>query len=240
MTDVAGQRLLEIAAQHVGETYRLGAQVPKGRADYRGPWDCAELASDVLELAGVARLADGRIYGCDATGDAYTGYWATDAKVHGTIIPISRAATIAGAFVLRVPGHIGGHIVLSDGSGGTVEAHSTRTGVIRSSLQGRRWDLGILPPGVDYGGAGDDVHGPRAVILPPRFVVLRCGDTGPKVREIQAELVRLGIDAGPADGEFGARTEAGVRAFQDAHGLVPDGEVGSATAAALGITLPLA
>jgi len=53
---------------------------------------------------------------------------------------------------------------------------------------------------------------------------LRRGSKGPLV-------VRLQQAAGvsPADGDFGPRTEAGVRVFQSARGLVPDGIVGPAT-----------
>ena len=42
-----------------------------------------------------------------------------------------------------------GHIAISDGGGGTVEAHSTKAGVIASTISGRRWDMGILIPEVE-------------------------------------------------------------------------------------------
>jgi hypothetical protein len=32
-------------------------------------------------------------------------------------------------------------VVVSDGRGGTVEAHSSTRGVVRDKLQGRRWDF---------------------------------------------------------------------------------------------------
>lgn len=50
---------------------------------------------------------------------------------------------------------------------------------------------------------------------------LRRGSSGDAVRQLQAALGLL-----PADGVFGAGTEAAVRAFQRAHGLVPDGIIG--------------
>ena len=122
----------------------------------------------------------------------------------------------------------------SDGAGGTIEAHSAARGVVQSTLQGRRWDFGILPPGIAY------AAGSPAVVLPPRFAILCQGDTGATVRVIQRELGRAGFDPGLIDGVFGSRTQAAVIAFQAAHGLVADGEVGSATAAALGVPPALA
>ena len=52
---------------------------------------------------------------------------------------------------------------------------------------------------------------------------LRRGDTGQLVRPVQTR-VRVRVD-----GNFGPKTEAAVRAFQSAHGLVPDGIVGPKT-----------
>ena len=56
---------------------------------------------------------------------------------------------------------------------------------------------------------------------------LRRGMTGALTRLVQA---KVGIKV---DGNFGARTEAAVRAFQRAHALVPDGIVGPKTWRAL-------
>lgn len=57
------------------------------------------------------------------------------------------------------------------------------------------------------------------------------------VRAIQQALSRKGLDPGSADGDYGPKTAAAVRDFQTAHSLVPDGEVGSKTAQALGVKL---
>lgn len=53
---------------------------------------------------------------------------------------------------------------------------------------------------------------------------LRRGANGPLVAEVQRAAA-----VSPADGLFGPRTEAGVRAMQRARGLVPDGIVGPAS-----------
>lgn len=65
--------------------------------------------------------------------------------------------------------------------------------------------------------------------------ILRNGDSGEDVRELQTDLIRLGYDCGRwgVDGDFGDATEMAVRAFQKASDLVVDGEFGPASCAAL-------
>ena len=141
-----------------------------------------------------------------------------------------------GAAVLRSPQPgATGHIAISDGRGGTVEAHSARDGVIASTISGRRWDTGILVPEIEYSerDAGEEIEEPQVVIY-------RLTDphmTGPTVREIQRALKEKGFPPGPIDGDFGPSTHAAVVSFQASRGLVIDGEVGPRTARALGVKL---
>jgi hypothetical protein len=148
---VEGSQLVALARRHLGDKYVLGVLVPKDNAEWKGPWDCAEFASWVVFQA------TGRLYGCSddsaqpTIADAYTGFWQQDALRLGQIVSIDLASRTAGAFVLRIPQHGAvGHIVISDGRGGTVEAHSSKYGVIASKLAKRRWDKGIFVPGIRY------------------------------------------------------------------------------------------
>lgn len=61
---------------------------------------------------------------------------------------------------------------------------------------------------------------------------------GPDVLEAQRLLRERGFDPGPLDGVYGERTEAAVRAFQAANGLLVDGIVGPATWSRLQIGTP--
>lgn len=177
----------------------------------------------------------GKLYGCadnsgdPAGADAYSGFWARDAQKIGKKISIDEAAKIPGAFVVRVAGNgIIGHVVVSNGYGGTVEAHSTKTGVITSSLNNRRWDFGVLVPGIDYTVA-DPAHPP--IKKPGKIYRLtRPMMFGDHVKEIQKALL---IEV---DGWYGPKTANAVRAFQKNTNLVADGEVGPQTAAKLGLT----
>ena len=63
------------------------------------------------------------------------------------------------------------------------------------------------------------------------------GSRGDQVRLVQEKLRQYGYLDGAADGVFGRETYDAVILFQRRNGLTVDGTVGSATAAALGITL---
>lgn len=227
---LSGDAVLAIARMHLGETYRFGARVPMGNAGWKGPWDCAEFVSwCVYQATGILFGVEPRDDPVHA--DAFTGFWADQARAANTLIPVEQAAGIAGAAVLRIPqSGLTGHIVLSDGEGGTVEAHSTARGVCQNNLSGRRWDTGILVPGVRY------FHNVTTPNLKPPVPVLRLTDPmtrGKQVMAIQACLNKLGYAAGNEDGVYGPQTAWAVQCFQNDAGLVTDGEVGDATLAAL-------
>lgn len=230
-----GNDLLTIAAPHVGEQYILGAFAPKNNSQWRGPWDCAEFVSWCVFQAG------GTLYGCEVNtappasqdADAYTGYWKRDAGELGRKVSVAEAARTPGAALLRFPTSANGHIALSDGTGGTIEAVSRIQGVRRKLVANRRWDIGVLVPGITYTSNG-------AVITTDPPTVFRLTSPfmrGETVRRIQEALKAAGVDPGTIDGIFGPKTGAAVLGFQLEEGLVPDGEVGPETAAKLGIQL---
>jgi peptidoglycan hydrolase-like protein with peptidoglycan-binding domain len=71
--------------------------------------------------------------------------------------------------------------------------------------------------------------------------LLRLGSAGPAVAALQSRLNDAGADPSLApDGQFGPATRAAVVAFQQAHGLVPDGIVGPKTSEVLSGIAPAA
>lgn len=229
-----GADIVALVRPKIGQKYVFGAKAPKNGAGYNGPWDCAELASwAVYQAAGL-------IYGCTndsddpAQADAYTGAWQRDANSIGRMVSVSEATGTPGAFLLRYPASgATGHIVVSDGQGGTIEAASTTLGVIAGKVSGRRWDTGVLPPGIDYTRALVSVRGPTKI-----YAVGQPNMDAAKIKEIQTALVAKGFGPLEIDGDYGPATAAAAAAFQRAQGnLIADGEVGELTAAPLGVTL---
>jgi N-acetylmuramoyl-L-alanine amidase len=230
-----GSDLLELARQHIGEAYE-NVLVPKHNANWKGPWDCAEFMTWlVFQTAGF-------LYGCldnhaqPDVADAYTGAWRDDSNILGRRIPYQRAAAIVGGIVLRYPPRPGrmGHIALCDGAGGTVEAMGHEFGIAAHTVHKRRWNTGVLVPGIEY---DEDVM-EIDVIKPPSIYHINAPNVDRSVvRDIQRALAAAGIDPGPVDGIFGPKTTAAVAAFQQIKGLVVDGEVAAITAEALGVNI---
>ena len=230
--EVTGEDMLALARQHIGEQYILGARAPMANASWKGPWDCAEFVSwCVYQASGILFGTEPR--NDPMRADAYTGYWAQQARAAACTIPVEDAVATVGAALLRYPQPgAAGHIVFSDGESGTLEAHSSKRGVIAGTVNGRRWDTGVLVPGIRYYRTGD--------ATPPKPVrgVLRLTHPltrSPQVAEVQKALNQRGYLAGSEDGIYGPQTAHAVVRFQNDQGLVADGEVGSITRKALGL-----
>jgi N-acetylmuramoyl-L-alanine amidase len=230
-----GHQLVDLGKTRLGESYVFGALAPKDNSNYHGPWDCAEfVAWLILQISG-------KLYGCEnnsgnpATANAFTGFFSRDAKSLGNIITVTQASSTPGAFLLRsaVP-NLCGHVVVCDGRGGTVEAHSHADGVIAGHVTNRRWDFGILIPWITYDTLAS------TPIASPETMIYRIKDPlmiSSKVGQIQEALINAGFDPKGVDNTYGENTAKAVIEFQKEKGLTIDGEVGPDTAAALGITI---
>lgn len=63
--------------------------------------------------------------------------------------------------------------------------------------------------------------------------MLSIGSSGSSVRQLQQRLKAAGFNPGTVDGDFGARTQSAVRAYQRSRRLEVDGKVGTETMRAL-------
>lgn len=230
---MTGKEMYELACTKIGQRYQFGTLVPKNDRGWSKAWDCAEFTSWAVFQA------TGKLYGCNnnagnpENADSYSGFWSRDAERIGKKISIDEAASTPGAFLVRSPAHgMIGHVAISDGKGGTVEAHSTKTGVIKNIVHGRRWDYGVLPPGIDYSKEIVPVQTVPPVAKIYRYVTPIVFSE--MVRKIQWFLKGAGYKI-EADGKFGPKTFEAVKLFQARVGLVADGEVGSLTLEAMGL-----
>ena len=110
-----------------------------------------------------------------------------------------------------------------------IEARGVMFGVVETKLYSRKPDFwGLMTKYFDYGEVKT-----QQLHLGDR--VLKDGCEGEDVKELQADLIRLGYDCGRwgADGDFGDATEITLKAFQRDQGLTDDGICGAKTVAAL-------
>ena len=113
-----------------------------------------------------------------------------------------------------------GHTGLYLGDGWIVHAKGHDYGVVRELLGNPTFTHWGIPMGL-YSE------------IRPEDVLLRNGNTGDAVKELQKRLNANGYTL-DVDGKFGKKTEEAVRAFQKKNGLKVDGIVGPKTWAALG------
>jgi cell wall-associated NlpC family hydrolase len=202
---------VSIALTQKGDPYVFGAE-----ASFDDPnppaFDCSELVQWAAARCGV-RFVDGAQPQRDACRRA------------GALTDVASAQKTRGALLFRIdegPGN--DHVAISLGDGRTIEARGRAYGVNVFSSIGRPWTHGGFIPGLQR-------DGEHAIATPDRL--LRKGTRGEDVRWVQRRLQVHDFDPGPADGVFGPRTDAAVRAFQRAKGLAPDGIVGPHTRQAL-------
>lgn len=233
-----GIDIVNVAKPHAiaNEEYVFGADVPKDDPTWEGPWDCAEFVSWCIYQAAKILYGVENDHGDPAHANAYTGFFARDAQTLGIVISLAEAYRTPGAVLLRQPGYHGmktGHVVISDGKGGTIEAMDTNDGVVFAHAGGRTWSTGILIPGVEY-----DI-GHQVVVDPPRpapgwprilFYTIPNMD-GSDVVKLQKLLNSKGTFKTkiPEDGRFGKLTLNAVVAFQRQAGIVADGMAGPQT-----------
>lgn len=126
------------------------------------------------------------------------------------------------------PGHTGMY------TGDGMVRHCSGT-VKEEALPGKpNWEKWAIPAGL-YTNAELEAAGVK--FDPAKNIpTLRKGNSGDEVADLQALLNAMyGADL-EIDGVFGSKTEAAVKAFQQAHGLTVDGIVGPKTWAAMGIS----
>lgn len=222
-----GKQLIELASKHIGEKYVLSAAIPFENAGYKGPWDYAGFISWVIyQTSGIKiGIKDNQFS---------INQWVTDATKLGKRISISDAAQTYGAILLRSPGYKGialGHVVFSDGNGGTIEAKSAQDNVCKSVIKGRSWEYGLLIEGITYemnAGFSFDYTNP-----PFNFYVTSPLMKHDIVKKVKDKLASLNIYHGAVNDLYDEEAAIALSNYQKMKGLVVDGVLGKDTLRAL-------
>lgn len=167
-------------------------------------------------------------YGLDDRPDKGANGMFTAAKESS---PISTLPEIFG-LLLHSPGHVGVYV----GDGWAIEARGFAYGIVKTRVSERKWTHWFKCPYITYvdDGSVPSIHVPETQAL-QRTLQNQPGSLmrGQDVHMLQAWLLSLGHDPGKLDGIFGVKTEAAVKAFQEAHFLEPNGVANSETWEAL-------
>ena len=159
--------------------------------------------------------------GIKIMGAGATSQWNDDSnwEVKDTLdkMPLDKVAC-----VFKKDGKTMSHTGLHVGGGLIIHCSGE---VKKGKITDKGWTHYAIPKGLD---GTVPVPEPTPTTDKP---TLRLGSTGIYVIECQNDLIKLGYDVGKtgADGKFGKNTQAAVKAFQGASGLVQDGIVGPLT-----------
>lgn len=140
---------------------------------------------------------------------------------------ISTMPDVAGIIV-----HKSGHVGVYVGNGRVVEAMGHNDGVVETKLNKRPWTSWFYLPSwilkydtiYNMQNSSQNTTG-NSHTPPSASISYHKGDSGTQVAKIQKMLIACGYTLGKkvADGIFDDATEADLKAFQTAHGLVANG-----------------
>lgn len=153
------------------------------------------------------------------SSNIYTSYCSKKGKLNDSLKKTLKPGTAV--FTGSSPGNHP-HVGLYAGNGKVIEASGTQAGVCTSNITATKWTFYGELKNVLYDGTEEPIE---------VIDVIRKGDKGTAVRNLQKKLLELGykLPKYGADGDFGSETEAAVKAFQKDWGLTQDGIVGPET-----------
>lgn len=168
-------------------------------------FDCRGFTYWCLMQAGIALAGSG------ATSQYHTrANWAQRGEMAGMPDAVCCVFMKKGSKMSHTGLHIGG--------GEIIHCAYNARGVQRGCIIDKGWTHYAVPKGLYE--ALDTLP-----VLTSK-TTLRRGDRGESVQKLQSDLNALGFACGEADGIYGAKTCAAVRAFQRAQGLSADGIAG--------------
>lgn len=167
--------------------------------------DCWGFVKDIFQIYGINLSG----YGCTSGWNADSN-WAEKGQIN--TLPKDKLCCVF--WTDSKDKNVKSHIGFSVGNGMMIHCSGE---VKKEKLSAKCTDWAI-PKGME-----GDIPVPE-----PTHKTIRRGSSGPDVVKCQEDLIKLGYDLSPynADGKFGSKTEAALKAFQKASGLVADGICG--------------
>ena len=228
MSKITGQGLTDFATGKIGTPYVYAAkgkiltqaQIDQWSKQYPSVFTASYIAKAQKFIGKACTDCSGLI-------SWYTGKVLGSAQLYSQAqkrIPIAQLASMPVGTILWKSGHVGVYI----GNGYCIEAKGINYGTIKSKTSATAWKYGLLMSYVDYEdnaavGTGKDTN-PYSV--PTR--TLKKGHKGEDVKWLQWELREAGYNIA-IDGDFGPKTNAALRAFQQSCKIVVDGLAGPVT-----------
>lgn len=219
---------------HVTAGQVIGWVGDSTNAEYTSPhlhFELVDPEGTIVDPYTSLKLAESGAPACSAFGpsnatELITGTRLLKIGVRGTDVRQLQQALKAGGYD---PGGVDG--IFGAKTAAAVRAFQQARGLAVDGVVGpqSRQTIGSMLEVSQYSGA-----------LSPTGPILRPGDRGEDVRQIQAVLKSAGYEPGAIDGVYGPMTVAAVEAFQRAAGIGVDGKVGPVTrrslASQLGVT----
>ena len=229
--------VLEVATRNIGFVEQPNNGNPYarlvGHADNQ-PW-CASFVAAVFFRAGVPLPSTSAYTPTMAAGFKRAGRWG-HTGVRGDVVFFEwpSMGRICHVGIVEAVREDGSYLTIegnTDSAGGRTGGRVMRH-IRRSNIAGFGRPVYQLPRTPE---AANVVMKVTAVDELRNSPLLKQGDVRPveKIKDVQRALKKEGLYAGRLDGKFGPKTYAAVRAFQKAHKLKVDGEVGNATWAKL-------
>lgn len=202
----------------------------KWRENAERVWDCNGLAEGLYkDYSGIDINTKARFGYAEWCGEKGTGMIPPKKRISGAAVYWGKTASS-----ITHIGYLDEPVDKNNPEGDwyIIEARGVTYGVVRTKLLSRKPNYwGYMTKYFDYENVATDII--TAIVYKLGDRLLKKGTEGDDVKELQTHLKTLGYLSDKVDGEFGPKTEAAVKDFQEDCQLEVDGKYGAKSHVAL-------